>query len=109
MNRYLIPHKQCEECPFRNDCLRGYFGPYSAQHYLQGVLSEGQVQCHMTTGTPEPRHCTGAALFRSRICKEPRGAEQRQHQEACVRKYGTEGIFTYPEFRLHHLMDKEKS
>lgn len=104
---YLRPHKPCPECPFRNTSLRGYFGPYSADYYWRAVHGNGTVQCHTTTKLPEgkQRHCTGAVLCRVKVVKLPYTKEQRDHQEKCLEKYGTDNILGW-DFKEYHSIEK---
>lgn len=108
--RYMTPHKPCAECPFRTDSTRGWFGPYNATYYMEAAMSEARTQCHMTSKKPDgqQRHCTGIALFRRKVLKEPRDPVGQAHQDACVEKYSTNGILDYRGFRVWHHMDKPK-
>ena len=103
---YFVPHKKCAECPFSQQSVRGWFGPYKAEDYFKGAMAESVLQCHMTTNNPgKERHCTGGALFRHKILKMPRHPIQAAHQRACVEKYGVDGILGAREFSVHHKMD----
>lgn len=108
---YFKPHKQCRTCPFRITSVRGWFGPYSPQHYLDAAMSELGVVCHETSQLPadKMRHCTGVALFRAKCAKLPRSDVQQQHQQQCIDRYGTAGVLDYTGFRAHHHMDDRGS
>lgn len=104
--KFMVPHKQCDECPFREKSLAGYFGPYDPADYWLAAHADDLLPCHMTTPFKgQERHCTGVALFRSKVCKFPRNPKQAAHQNQCVEKYGTDGILGR-DFREHHGMDK---
>lgn len=112
IERFYKPHKPCTECPFTRNAMRGWFGPYSGQHYLNAALGETSVQCHMSSkDTPENhRHCTGIALFRDNICKVPRRENQSEHQRICVKKYDAKQIHkSTSEFLEYHHLKKEET
>lgn len=105
-NNYMRPHAPCAQCPFKCSSTPGWFGPYKPEDYLATAHSELLLQCHMTSagGIEKARHCTGVALFRSLILKEPRVEFKIIHQDVCVKKYGTASILAgSAEFRQHHM------
>lgn len=103
---FMRPHKPCAQCPFRTNSIRGWFGPSNAQAYFDAAMSEQLVHCHMAVATPgHERHCTGIALFRAKVCKEPRLALQAMHQSTCVERYGLAGILDHAGFKRHHYME----
>jgi hypothetical protein len=106
--KFLQPHAPCATCPWRKDALPGFFGPYSAEYYWRAAHSESWVQCHSTSSLPEQhhRHCTGVALHRQITIKRMRDPELNAHQEACVRRYGTDGILGF-DFCAHHNMERK--
>src|SRR5262245_30601268 len=68
--------RTCKECPFRNDSLRGWLGPWKASNdIVEHVLNEHDFACHMTTSEEAeergtlPRRCTGSVMFANKNVK----------------------------------------
>jgi len=60
--------KPCSDCPWRRDSLPGWLGDRAPERWMQSVLGDAPIYCHVLL----PHQCMGAATFRANICKIPR-------------------------------------
>lgn len=70
----------CNECPWRRTSLRGNTGPLSAEEWTLCAHSDEEIACHLTLDAwwSEPRHCSGADIYRSNVYKRPRWLDHEQ-------------------------------
>ncbi len=103
----------CEKCPFRRLSLPGYLGESTPREFLEQVLSETEMPCHLTVdystpfwreemetntgGSSDARLCAGALVFQANVGKLPRdGSRPRLSRD-------TQTVFASPqEFLAHH-------
>lgn len=71
------PPRPCNDCPWRVNSAPGWLGPHSAAQWTELARSDEPIACHQTIDdrawqTPGAAQCRGAALYRRRICKQPK-------------------------------------
>lgn len=90
----------CKECPFRRTSPRGWLGGTEiglATEYVQEAHSDRDINCHMV----HERSCSGLAIYRQHVCKQPRGGSALVAVQAVAEDRET--VFASPkEFLEHH-------
>ena len=81
--------KPCVECPFGQDSLPGWLGPWNPEQILN-VIEHEQFPCHLTIPEelPDPldynieglEGCAGAAIFLNHCVTLSRAKETAEHQ-----------------------------
>lgn len=106
--------KQCNECPFRKDSIRGWLADYTPSHLHLLVMSEQPFPCHKThdeTLELSEAHkyplCKGALAYMKKSGKSPRNPELKKLVQE-VDADTLENTLGLKEFFEHHEI-KEKS
>jgi len=90
----------CSECPWRRVAPAGWLGPETAEGWINIVLGDGLIACHMTIpghDLADMTQCAGAAIFRANVAKIPRSSAVHK-----LPKNRDEVFATPAEFRQHH-------
>lgn len=107
MSQLVLRHRSpCNECPFRKDSKKGYFGPFQPAFYLEMAHGEKGIACHKYKHEERYRAaCVGALQHANASCKIYANPALNQLQ----REVGKSSkILDYMEFKVHHMGYKFK-
>ncbi len=100
----LSHKKPCKECPFRKCSPRGYFGPFTAEVYLEEAHGERGVLCHLAGAKKKSHACVGALQHANKSGKIYRSQELYDMQKEVGRD--DENILGLKEFYEHHRVKR---
>jgi len=85
--------KPCIECPFRKESARAYLGGNDPKTFTVLANHDGNFECHLTMGKPQPRQCAGRAIMWANQCKTSRDGSVPDLKPDREHVFGHVGLF----------------
>ena len=114
--------KMCKECPFAQDSIKGWLGPWSIEDFENFVRFDGTFICHMDVARlqggddseeclddeeieEQGHHCVGMLRYMSGMCKLSRDLQKAQFQNE-IKTVKDRPVLKPNTFREHHTLKK---
>lgn len=100
--------KPCEECPFTNKSLPGYFGPYSdIKELVAAGTHDNGYPCHTESQHGSLKLCAGAVAYMKNTSKRPSNIAIREAVEK-IRLFEDLVFSTFAEMCAHHTFKHKR-